>query len=344
MPNPSHLYANQIVGWATANTDEAAVDTSLYRSAAGVVRTPNSFTVDGTLTAATFVNTSVTAPLNITGSSATAFTVARTGTNYAFQVSTNTASSATGVQITAAAEGGGLAVAVISSGTNESLTIDAKGSGTVTINGTGTGNIISGTRHQVNNSGTAAYSATVQSVNLIDTDAVYLYNSNASATAVSLYFQTLAASSSIGRIVFVDSGATGVFAFQIRDGGSNCVEKFRVGNVASDFTNRATFSQGVDVASANDLTLGDDGNVFEITGATQINAITNTNWPSGSTITLLFSSTPTVKYNTAGGASTSIILLAGAVDFVASAGDTLALCLCEIGGVGAWREIGRAVI
>ena len=80
----------------------------------------------------------------ITTRSATAFTVARLGTNYALQVDTNTASSATGLKITAAAASGGLALATISTGTDESLTIDAKGAGTVSIGGTSTGNILLG--------------------------------------------------------------------------------------------------------------------------------------------------------------------------------------------------------
>ena len=112
----------------------------------------------------------------------------------------------------------------------------------------------------------------------------------------------------------------------------------------SRFDGRVVGNQGADVASANDLTLGADGNVFEITGTTQINAITTTNWINGSTISLLFTATPTVKHNTAGGGSTAVILLAGAADFVATAGDTLTLALSEIGGAVAWREISRAVI
>jgi len=65
------------------------------------------------------------------------------GTNPAFTVDHNASSAATGVKVTAAAAAGGVAVAAISSGTNESLTIDAKGTGTITLNGTATGNVIS---------------------------------------------------------------------------------------------------------------------------------------------------------------------------------------------------------
>lgn len=102
--------------------------------------------------------------------------------------------------------------------------------------------------------------------------------------------------------------------------------------------------QGADVASAGDLTLGQDGNTFEITGTTTINAITTTNWQNGAKITLLFTSNPTVKHNTAGGGSTAVILLSGAADFSATAGDTLTLVYSEIGGTNAWREVSRTVI
>lgn len=83
----------------------------------------------------------ITGAINVTDASTTALTVAAAGTDYVFQVDTNTASAATGIKITGAAAAGGVAVAVISSGNNEALTINAKGSGTVTINGTATGGI-----------------------------------------------------------------------------------------------------------------------------------------------------------------------------------------------------------
>lgn len=84
----------------------------------------------------------VTANQTITATSSQALAVGLGGaTNPAFQVNTNTASSATGIDITSAAEASGVAVKVISSGTNENLTIDAKGSGTISLNATGTGAI-----------------------------------------------------------------------------------------------------------------------------------------------------------------------------------------------------------
>lgn len=84
----------------------------------------------------------LTAATDIIVTSATAFRVGRTEAAPAFVVNTNTALSATGIQIVAAAAAGGVAVSIVSSGTNEALTLDAKGSGTVSIAGTSTGNVI----------------------------------------------------------------------------------------------------------------------------------------------------------------------------------------------------------
>lgn len=114
------------------------------------------------------------------------------------------------------------------------------------------------------------------------------------------------------------------------------------GNVA--LTGRLLQSQGADVASANDLTLGGDGNTFEITGNVQVNAITTATWQNGSLVTLGFSGTPTIKHNTAGGAGTAKIYLSGAADFGATANDTLTLRLMEIGGTQGWYEVARTVI
>lgn len=76
--------------------------------------------------------------------SATALSTGRTSASPALQVDTNTASSVTGLKVTSAAAAGGLALAAISSGTNENLTLDAKGSGTLSLNGSATGDILLG--------------------------------------------------------------------------------------------------------------------------------------------------------------------------------------------------------
>lgn len=79
----------------------------------------------------------------LTTASANGLAVGANGsTNPVLKVNASTASVATGLSITGAAAAGGAAVAVISSGTNENLTVDAKGSGTITLAGTSTGNVV----------------------------------------------------------------------------------------------------------------------------------------------------------------------------------------------------------
>lgn len=100
--------------------------------------------------------------------------------------------------------------------------------------------------------------------------------------------------------------------------------------------------QGATLTAANNLTLGNDGTYFEVLGVTQINLLNSTNWQGGSVITLRFASAPTVKHNQAASTTYYPILLAGAVDFVASANDTLTLRLDT--SASAWYEQSRAVI
>jgi hypothetical protein len=98
----------------------------------------------------TFTGTNTFGVLNssahvITSAGAAALSVGLNGsTNPAFNVDASTASSATGWNMKSAAAAAGVALSVISSGTNENGTIDAKGSGTLSFNLTATGNIVMG--------------------------------------------------------------------------------------------------------------------------------------------------------------------------------------------------------
>lgn len=79
----------------------------------------------------------------VTSNSASALAVGPAGaTNSSFLVDASTASAATGIKVKSAAAASGVALSVISSGTNENLTIDAKGSGTITLGSVSTGNIV----------------------------------------------------------------------------------------------------------------------------------------------------------------------------------------------------------
>ena len=113
-------------------------------------------------------------------------------------------------------------------------------------------------------------------------------------------------------------------------------------NDSAIFTGRIQGSKGADVASADEITLGIDGNYFDITGTTTINHINKTDWQPGSIITFQFDGAVTVTHNAGSIAGTeSSMLLAGAVDFSATADDTLTL---QKSTDNYWREISRCVI
>lgn len=79
---------------------------------------------------------------NITSASATAFTVGLAGTTTpVFQVDDSVSSAAVGVKIIGRAAAAGASIVVTSATTNEPLTMDAKGSGALSLNNTGTGTV-----------------------------------------------------------------------------------------------------------------------------------------------------------------------------------------------------------
>jgi hypothetical protein len=96
------------------------------------------------LPAATTVGGSAITGLgSITATTATAFTVASTASNYGLQVDESTSSAITGIKVKAAASGGGVAISALG-GAAEAITIDAKGTGGVSINATGSGAVTLG--------------------------------------------------------------------------------------------------------------------------------------------------------------------------------------------------------
>lgn len=87
----------------------------------------------------------LTGALTITSNSANALAVGPNGaTNPTFQVESSAASSVTGWKVTSQAAAGGAAFGVVSSGTNEPGALNAKGSGTLTLNNVATGQVILG--------------------------------------------------------------------------------------------------------------------------------------------------------------------------------------------------------
>lgn len=117
--------------------------TSITCAATLTCTASNPITTTGTIALNVGNANAWTAAQTIQSTSANAFAVGANGsTNPAFNIDASTASSATGLNVKSAAAAGGVALSVLSSGTNENLTIDAKGSGTITLGGTSTGSII----------------------------------------------------------------------------------------------------------------------------------------------------------------------------------------------------------
>lgn len=139
------VLANGGVIETVAGTDIISIDSSGVVTLAGTTFTPVDLTTTGntTLGNAASDTTAINGATTITTTSATGLTVGRLGaTTPALKVDASASTVVTGLEIVGKAAAGGMVLRAISSGTNESMTLDAKGSGTVTINGTATGIVI----------------------------------------------------------------------------------------------------------------------------------------------------------------------------------------------------------
>jgi hypothetical protein len=110
----------------------------------------------------------------ITAADTNALTVGPSGaTNPTLQVSTNTASAATGIRVFGRAAGAGTTIFTISSGTNEALTMSAKGTGILTLGSTSGGAIrldmANSTGLAIRGGGTNRYSLTDTSATITPT-------------------------------------------------------------------------------------------------------------------------------------------------------------------------------
>lgn len=115
----------------------------------------------------------------------------------------------------------------------------------------------------------------------------------------------------------------------------NAAVTWTMGNMT--MTGRFQTDKGADVASGGIITLGTDGNVFDITGTTNINEILGTTWTLGAQIVLQFDGVLTVNNNSGG---TNDIILAGGTNFTTAAGNTLSL---YFDGTD-WIEVSRNTV
>ena len=159
-----------------------------------------------------FSSTLSTGTTTVTSNGSSSIAVGANGaTNPVLQVDASASTVKTGLKITGAAAAGGLALAVISSGTNENLTIDAKGSGTVTINGTATG-AVTITPAATFGAGVTAASLATPSSNiagsLCATSAgIFLYNSGANCYAAAANVASLNNASSDTSLTLTGTGS-----------------------------------------------------------------------------------------------------------------------------------------
>lgn len=140
------------------------------------------------------------------------------------------------------------------------------------------------------------------------------------------------------------SSRTSKMAFTGISGGSPTDIMYLEGDKRVTFNGRIEAKQGAPVASvAGAITLGGDGNVFEITGTNAVTLISNVGWQSGSEVTLFFTSTASLTDGTANSGTDIGMELNGNANFTGSADDSVTLVLSEIGGTQRWREKCRSV-
>lgn len=97
--------------------------------------------------------------------------------------------------------------------------------------------------------------------------------------------------------------------------------------------------KGADIASADAITFGTDGNTFDITGTTTINHFNTTNWEIGSIIVLHFDGAVALTHNVGSLSGVeSNILLSGDSTYTTTAGDILTFVRHDSTN---WQEISR---
>lgn len=147
------------------------------------------------------------ATLTVITKNANAFDVGRQGaTAPAFKVDSSATSSATGIEVVSAAAASGVTLRAISSGTNENLAVDAKGSGTITLGGTSTGAIA------------LSRAATALAVNITSASANALTAGRQGTTAPAFNVDAATASSATGVEIVAAAAAGGVSLRAISSG------------------------------------------------------------------------------------------------------------------------------
>ena len=218
------------------------------------------FVSGGASAAPSWASTLSLTGLTITSTSANALAVGPAGTtNPSFNVDASTTSAATGFNIKSAAAGGGVALSAISSGTNENLTLNAKGSGTITIGGVSTGAVIATTAITFNTTTnnqsyttTGAGTITISSGTAGSINNMTIGNSTAAAGT----FTTLTATGAITLNTTTNNQSyttTGAGTITVSSGTTGSINNMTIGNSTAA---AGTFTALTAINSANLSTSG----------------------------------------------------------------------------------------
>lgn len=222
-----------------------SVSVTTANGVSGSVATPTTTpAITLTLGAITPSSVASSGPITVTSASASALAVGLNGaTNPAFSVDASLASQAAGLNVQGNTASGIVRVAILSSGTNNSLQIDGKGTGTVTINNTATGGITLARATTISTGGLSVNAGNISVVN----GGVSI---NASANTFSWNGSTILGNNAVnGGLSVTTSGGVGSFL----DFTTNSIVKFRnlANNADAAITaGNATFSGATITMSA----------------------------------------------------------------------------------------------
>lgn len=176
--------------------------------------------------ATTIGGSSVSALGIITSVSANALTAGANGaTNPVFNVDASTTSVATGLNVIGAAAASGVALTALSSGTDETLNVNAKGAGLLTLNATATGNVVIGhglTGTVQTLTGAGAVSITTLNTVIVSTGA----NALTLADGVSGQLKFLVMKTDGGDATLTPTTKTGFSTIVFNDAGDGCALMF----------------------------------------------------------------------------------------------------------------------
>jgi len=173
---------------ATALATARTIGGTSFDGTANVTSFPVPGAIGGTTpSTGAFTVLSASTSAAVTSSSASAFAVGLTGaTNPAFTVDSSTASQVAGLKVTGAATLGTVAVVVTDSGANTSLTVNAKGSGTIGIGSVSTGAVTITPDTTINGAATLASTLAVNGATISTTSATMALL-NTGATTVNAF-------------------------------------------------------------------------------------------------------------------------------------------------------------